>query len=91
MACKFCEKTRAVVSSVPAVVRRGALSLADLVRLKRDQTGSKQRHGPPPPVDGQPVDRYSQAGHDEVLEGRDPWAPPTPEEILSDIVRHRDE
>lgn len=71
MGCKFCEKTRAAVSSVPAVVRRGALSLAELVRLKRDQTGSKQRNGPPPPVDGQPVSRHSPEGFDEVLEGRD--------------------
>ena len=71
MACRFCKKTRAVVSSVPAVVRRGALSLADLVRLKRDQTGSKQRHGPPPPVDGQPVSRHSPEGFDEVLEQRE--------------------
>ena len=71
MGCRFCEKTRAVVSSVPAAVRRGALSLADLVRLKRDQTGSKQRHGPPPPVAGQPVSRHSPEGFDEVLEQRE--------------------
>lgn len=71
MACRLCTKTRKAVASVPSVLRKGALSLADLVRLKRDQTGSKQRHGPPPPVDGQPVSRHSPEGFDEVLEQRE--------------------
>ena len=64
MACKFCTKTR-------AVIRAGAGRLADLVRLKRDRTGSKQRHGEPRPVAGQPVSRHSPEGFDEVLEQRE--------------------
>lgn len=78
--CRFCESTRALVSSVPAVVRKGALTLAELVRLKRDEMGSKQRDGTPPPVEGQPVQgrehqapvsRHSPEGFDEILGQRE--------------------
>lgn len=100
--CRFCETTRALVSSVPAVVRKGALTLAELVRLKRDEMGSKQRDGTAPPVDGQPVDdgdlyfrgmRVEYSPSFEPAQGREHQAPVSRHspEGFDEILEQREE